>query len=230
MLGYDFSGVVAEAPKAGTHAVGDEVFGFLPYARSTRGGTYAEFVSVGADMLGRKPTSISHEQAAAAATSAMTALQALNKGKLAAGQVVLVNGASGGVGSYAVQIAKNLGATVVATAAAKLDYAKGLGATRAYDYKTTPLSQIEERFDVASTSTFGVCAPLLKPSGSYISLLPTPRLFSSKRCTSSSSSRSRPTSRGSPTGSTRASSRRSSTRRTRTPARGDVRGKIAITI
>ncbi len=196
VLGYDFSGVVAEAPKTGAHAVGDEVYGFLPYARGTRGGTYAEFVSVGADQVGRKPKSISHEEAAASATSAMTALQALHKGKLAAGQSVLINGASGGVGSYAVQIAKNLGATVIATAsAAKLEYAKALGCARVYDYKATPLAQIEERFDVvfdvASTSTFGVCAPLLRPSGAYVTLLPTPRLFlgmgralfSSKRCT-----------------------------------------------
>lgn len=197
ILGYDFSGIVAEVGSAAAgRAVGDEVFGFLPYARSTRGGTFAEYVAVAADALGAKPKTLSHEQAAAAATATVTALQALrDKGKLAAGQSVLINGASGGVGSFAVQIAKNLGATVIATSsAAKLDYVKGLGATRVYDYKATAMSQIEERFevvfDVASTSSFGACAPLLEPKGTYVALLPSPSLFlgmgralfSSKHC------------------------------------------------
>ena len=197
ILGFDFSGVVAEVGSAATgRKVGDEVFGFLPYARSTRGGTFAEFVAVAADTVGAKPKAISHEAAAASATSTATALQALRgKGKLTAGQTVLINGASGGVGSYAVQIAKALGATVVATAsAAKAEYVKGLGADRVLDYKTTPLAKFEERFDVvfdvASNSSFGVCGPLLKPSGTYVSLLPSAglflgmgrALFSSKHC------------------------------------------------
>ncbi|HEX7604307.1 MAG TPA: NAD(P)-dependent alcohol dehydrogenase [Polyangiaceae bacterium] len=198
ILGFDFSGVVVEVGSAAAgRAVGDEVFGFLPYARSTRGGTFAEYVAVAADSVGTKPKTLSHEAAAAAATSTATALQALrDKGKLVAGQTVLINGASGGVGSYAVQVAKALGATVVATAsAAKAEHVKSLGADRVIDYKATPLSEIKERFnvvlDVASTSSFGVCAPLLEASGTYVSLLPSPSLFlgmgralfSSKHCT-----------------------------------------------
>lgn len=198
ILGFDFSGVVAEVGSAATgRKVGDEVFGFLPYARSTRGGTFAEYVAVGVSTVGAKPKSISHEAAAAAATSSLTALQALRgKGKLTAGQAVLINGASGGVGSYAVQIAKALGATVTANCSgAKTDYVKSLGADHVIDYKTTPLSQITDRFDVvfdvASNSSFGVCGPLLKPSGTYVALLPSPKLFlgmgtalfSSKTCT-----------------------------------------------
>ena len=197
ILGFDFSGVVVEVgAEVKGRAVGDAVFGFLPYARSTRGGTFAEYVAVGADTVGTKPKKISHEEAAAAATSTVTALQSLrDKGKLAAGQTVLINGASGGVGSYAVQIAKAMGAKVVATAsAAKAEHVKSLGADRVIDYKTTPLSQIEERFevvfDVASNSSYGVCAALLKPSGTYVVLLPSAgllvgmvrALFSSKRC------------------------------------------------
>jgi len=197
ILGFDFSGVVAEVgSEVKGRAVGDEVFGFLPYARSTRGGTFAEYVAVAADTVGKKPKKISHEEAAAAATSTATALQSLrDKGKLAAGQTVLINGASGGVGSYAVQIAKALGATVTATCSgAKVEHVKSLGADRVVDYKSTPLSQLEERFevifDVAASSSYGVCGPLLKPSGTYVSLLPSPSLFlgmaralfSSKHC------------------------------------------------
>jgi NADPH:quinone reductase-like Zn-dependent oxidoreductase len=194
ILGYDFSGVVVEAP-GGSHAVGDEVFGFLPYARGTKNGTYAEFVAVGATTVGKKPKAISHEAAAAAATSAATALQGLRKGRIASGHAVLVNGASGGVGSYAVQIAKCLGATVTATcSAAKTAFVKAQGADKMIDYKTTPLGALEERFDivfdVASSSGFGTCAKLLKPGGGYVALLPSPSLFfgmaravfSSKRC------------------------------------------------
>ncbi|MEO6575053.1 MAG: NAD(P)-dependent alcohol dehydrogenase [Polyangiaceae bacterium] len=198
LLGFDFSGIVAEVGSAATgRKVGDEVFGFLPYARSTRGGTFAEYVAIGVGTVGTKPKSISHETAAAAATGSLTALQALrDKGKLTAGQTVLINGASGGVGTYAVQIAKALGATVIATCSgAKAEHVKSLGADRVIDYKATPLSQIEERFDmvfdVAASSSFGVCGPLLKPSGAYVALLPSPRLFlgmgralfSSKTCT-----------------------------------------------
>jgi len=197
LLGYDYSGVVTEIGSAvQAHKVGDEVFGFLPYARSTRNGTYAEFVAVDAGTAGPKPKSASHEQAAAAATSSATALQGLRKGRIAAGQSVLINGASGGVGSYAVQIAKRLGAKVTATAsAAKLAHVTALGADKVYDYKATPLGTLEERFDivfdVSSTSSFGTCAPLLVAGGTYVTLLPSPALFlgmaralfSSKRCT-----------------------------------------------
>lgn len=197
ILGYDFSGVVREVGAASApHAVGDEVFGFLPYARSTRGGTYAEFVTVGAGAAAKKSAAVTHEQAAAAATSAVTALQALrDKGRLAAGQRVLVNGGSGGVGSYAVQIAKALGATVHATCSAgKMAYVAEVGADRVIDYKATPLGALAETYDVvldvASTSGYGACAHLLNPGGAFITLLPSPglilsmarTLFSSRRC------------------------------------------------
>ncbi len=196
-LGFDFSGVVESVGAAATgYVAGDEVFGFLPYARSTRGGSFAEYLAVAADSVGKKPKMLSHEEAASAATAAMTALCALReKGRLAAGQTVLINGASGGVGSYAVQIARNLGANVLAIAsAAKADAVKSLGASQVYDYKATPISeiktQVEMVLDVASNSTFGACLHLLKPGGSYVSLLPSPAmflgmaraLFSSRRC------------------------------------------------
>ncbi|MFA9469141.1 MAG: NAD(P)-dependent alcohol dehydrogenase, partial [Deltaproteobacteria bacterium] len=142
-FGFDFSGVVeAVGGHVRGRAVGDEVFGFLAYARSNKQGSFAELVSVKSDSVGDKPSNISHEEAAAAATAGSTALQALEeKGRLRSGQKVLVNGASGGVGSYAVQIASLLGAEVWGTAsAAKADFVKDLGAARVVDYKTTRLA------------------------------------------------------------------------------------------
>jgi NADPH:quinone reductase-like Zn-dependent oxidoreductase len=194
VLGFDFSGVVETA--SGGHAAGDEVYGFLPYSMKTRGGSFAEYVVAKADEVGPKSKLVSHEQAAAAATVAMTALQSLRDlGRLAAGGSVLIHGASGGVGGYAVQIAKLLGAgLVVGTAsAAKAEMVKGYGADRVVDYKTTPLTSITERFDivydVASKSSFGESAPLLNAKGTYVTQLPTltmvtgmiRALFSSKR-------------------------------------------------
>jgi len=196
-LGFDFSGTV-EALGAGVsgRAVGDEVFGFLPYSRSNRSGSFADYLVCAASAVGCKPANLSHEEAAASATTGVTALQALrDKGRLSRGQSVLINGASGGVGTYAVQIAHALGATVVATAsAAKAGSVTALGALRVYDYKKTRLADIEERFDmvfdVIANASYGDCAKLLKPHGSFISLLPSSRvflgmaraLFSSHRC------------------------------------------------
>jgi NADPH:quinone reductase-like Zn-dependent oxidoreductase len=197
LLGYDFSGVVvARGAAVAGPAVGDEVYGFLPYARSNRSGSFAEYLAVAATSVGPKPAALSHAEAAAAATCAVTALQALrDKGRLRAGQAVLINGASGGVGSYAVQIAKRLGATVTATAsAARLAYVEGLGADRVVDYRTTAIADLAARFDlvldVAATSSFAACAPRLTSSGGYVSLLPSAglvlgmarALFSSRRC------------------------------------------------
>ena len=196
-FGFDFSGVVeAVGGDVQGRSVGDEVFGFLAYARSTKQGSFAELVSVKPDTVGDKPSNITHEEAAAAATTGCTALQALEeKGRLQSGQKVLVNGASGGVGSYAVQIASQLGAEVWGTASsAKADFVKRLGAARVIDYKTTPLGSIDEKFDLvldaASKSSFGKVSSILEPGGAYVTLLPSlgflmgilTSLFSSKRC------------------------------------------------
>jgi NADPH:quinone reductase-like Zn-dependent oxidoreductase len=196
-FGFDFSGIV-EAVGGDVHgrSVGDEVFGFLAYGRSTKQGSFAELVVVKPDTVGDKPPNITHEEAAAAATAGSTALQALeDKGRLRSGQRVLVNGASGGVGSYAVQIASELGAEVWGTASsAKADFVKSLGAARVVDYKTTSLANIGQKFDVvldaASMSSFGKVSSILEPGGTYVTLLPSLGLvagmlqsfFSGKRC------------------------------------------------
>jgi NADPH:quinone reductase-like Zn-dependent oxidoreductase len=198
-FGYDFSGVVGEVgARVSSRNVGDLVFGHLPYSWSTRQGSFAELVAVKPDSVGVKPQNVSHEDAAGAATVGCTALQAMrDKGGLRAGQRVLVNGASGGVGSYAVQIARLLGAEVWGTAsAAKAGFVRGLGAAHVVDYRETPLASIGETFDVlldaAANSSFQRTKHLLNRGGAYVTLLPSPSLlggmlsslFSSKRCTS----------------------------------------------
>jgi NADPH:quinone reductase-like Zn-dependent oxidoreductase len=161
-----------------------------------RQGSFAELVAVKPDNVGVKPENVSHEDAAAAATVGCTALQALrDKGRLRAGQRVLVNGASGGVGSYAVQIARLCGAEVWGTAsAAKADFVRSLGAAQVVDYRSTPIGSIDETFDVlldaASNSSFQETKHLLNRGGAYVTLLPSLRFFpgmllsffSSKRC------------------------------------------------
>lgn len=196
-LGFDFSGIVERAG-AGVSVLseGDEVFGFLPYSRKTRQGTFAEYVAVSPETVAKKPEGVSHAEAASAATVATTALQGLrDKGGLESGGRVLVNGASGGVGSCAVQIARAAGAEVWGTcSAANLEYVRALGADRAVDYRATRLEELGERFDivfdVAATSSYGACAPILAAGGTYVTLLPSARfvtdkirsLFSSKAC------------------------------------------------
>ena len=196
-VGFDFSGVVEEVG-AGvtTRSVGDAVFGHLPYSPTTRQGSLAELVAVKPGSVGVKPESVPHEQAAAAATVGCTALQGLrDRGRLQAGQRVLVNGASGGVGSYAVQIARLLGAEVWGTAsAAKADFVRSLGAAEVVDYRATPVEAIDGSFDVlldaASMSSFGKTKHLLNRGGAYVTLLPSlgflggfvQSLLTSRRC------------------------------------------------
>jgi NADPH:quinone reductase-like Zn-dependent oxidoreductase len=196
VLGYDFSGTVEEVgPDATGIAAGDDVYGHLPYSRKNRQGTMADYVAVPADTVAKKPSSVSHVEAACAATTASTALQALrDKAGLRSGQRALVNGASGGVGSYAVQIANILGAEVWGTcSAAKADFVESLGTHTVIDYREQAITDLDETFDVvldaASTSSFGECNRILRKGGAYITLLPSlsfltgwlRALFSSKK-------------------------------------------------
>lgn len=177
--GFDFSGVVEAAGAGVTElAVDDAVFGFLPYSRKTRQGAFGEYVSVPAASVAPKPAGASHVEAACSATVASTALQALrDKGRLKAGQRVLINGASGGVGGYAVQLAKHAGAEVWGTcSAAKAAYVEELGADRVIDYKKTAVAELDTTFDVildaAATSSLGECAHILARGGTYVTTLP----------------------------------------------------------
>jgi NADPH:quinone reductase-like Zn-dependent oxidoreductase len=144
VLGWDVSGVV-EAVGIGVAAFapGDEVFGSCE-------GSFAEYACAKADKLAPMPANLTFEQAAAVPVSGVTALQALrDKGRVQAGQRVLVIGASGGVGGFAVQIAKAVGAEVTGVAStAKLDAVRALGADSVVDYTREDVASLDERFDV----------------------------------------------------------------------------------
>jgi len=142
-LGVDFAGTV-EAVGANVTGVqpGDDVFG-------GRSGAFAEYVSV-RDAVVRKPPNLSFEQAAAVPIAGLTALQGLrDKGGLQSGQKVLINGASGGVGTFAVQIAKALGAAVTGVCSTRnVGQARSLGADRVIDYTQEDFTRSGERYDV----------------------------------------------------------------------------------
>ena len=144
LLGYDLAGHV-DAVGSGVTAFGpgDEVFG-------TCRGSFAEFAVARVDRLATKPARVSFEQAAATPTSGYAALQAVrDHGKVRAGQKVLVIGASGGVGTFAVQIAKTDGAEVTGVcSAAKVDLVRSIGADHVIDYSTEDFADGQNRYDV----------------------------------------------------------------------------------
>lgn len=142
--GLDVAGTVAAVGSQVTRfAVGDDVFGIGT-------GAFAEYAAAKESKLAHKPAGLTFEQAAVVAISGSTALQALTDvGRIDAGQSVLVIGASGGVGSYAVQLAKTLGATVTGVASvAKTDMVRALGADRVIDYATTDYLDGNNRYDL----------------------------------------------------------------------------------
>jgi NADPH:quinone reductase-like Zn-dependent oxidoreductase len=144
-VGIDFSGTVeAVGGKVTQLKAGDEIFG-------GRTGAFAEYVCVRAEgAVARKPANITFEQAAAVPIAAVTALQGLrDTGKLQPGQKVLINGASGGVGTFAVQIAKSLGANVTGVCSTRnLDLVRSLGADQVIDYTKEDFSKSGQRYDV----------------------------------------------------------------------------------
>jgi NADPH:quinone reductase-like Zn-dependent oxidoreductase len=142
--GADIAGrVVAIGQDVERFQVGDEVFGIAS-------GAYAEFAAAKEHKLARKPATTSFEEAAVASISGITALQALTDvGQVEAGQEVLVLGASGGVGSYAVQLAKALGARVTGVASTrKLDFVRSLGADDVVDYTTSDALDGSRHYDL----------------------------------------------------------------------------------
>lgn len=168
-LGSEVSGVV-EAVGAGVtgFAPGDEVFGV---GRST----FAEYTVAKATTLAPKPSSASHVEAGAVPTSGTTALQAVrDHGRLRPGQSVLVIGASGGVGSFAVQIARALGGTVTGVAStAKLEFVRALGAEHVIDYTAGDLAdQVHERYDlvldIGGNRSLSTLRRLLTPRGTLV--------------------------------------------------------------
>lgn len=142
ILGWDISGIVTETGKNVTaFKNGDEVFGMVNFPG--HGKAYAEYVAAPATHLALKPLTISYNEAAAASLAALTAWQALKAhAPVQKGQKVLIHAAAGGVGHYAVQIAKHYGAYTIGTAsAANRNFVLSLGADEHIDYKAAPLEE-----------------------------------------------------------------------------------------
>src|SRR5256884_1351055 len=168
-LGVDFAGTVEAVGKNVTQfKAGDEVFG-------GRGGAFAQYVCPRATRaVALKPASASLEDAASVNIAGITALQALrDKGKVQLGQKVLINGASGGVGTFAVQIAKSLGADVTGVCSTRnVDLVKSLGADHVIDYTKEDFAKGTERYDVildnVPNHSLSECRSVLNPKGKYV--------------------------------------------------------------
>ena len=175
ILGWDASGIVAEAGSGVTQfKKGDEVFGMINFPG--HGKAYAEYIAAPAAHLTIKPSNISHNEAAAASLAALTAWQAMKAfTTIQKGQKVLIHAAAGGVGHYAVQIAKYFGAWVAGTAsAANRDFVLNIGADEHIDYKAAPLHEqvadIDFVLDTIGGETIDHSLELMKKGGIIISI------------------------------------------------------------
>lgn len=149
ILGADVAGrVEAVGSTVKQFKPGDEVFGYLPSA--TGRGTFAEYVCANENTITLKPANLTFEQAAVVPVAALTALQGLrDKGNIQPGQKVLINGASGGVGTFAVQIAKAFGAKVTAVCSTRnLDMVHSLGADHVIDYKKEDFTRNGQQYEL----------------------------------------------------------------------------------
>jgi len=173
ILGADVAGrVEAVGRNVKQFKPGDEVFGYLPSA--TGRGTFAEYVCANENAITLKPANLTFEQAAAVPLAAMTALQGLrDNGNIQPGQKVLINGASGGVGTFAVQIAKSFGAEVTGVCSTRnLEMVRSLGADHVIDYKVENFTRNGQRYDLilAANGYYPISDYLhaLKPEGTYV--------------------------------------------------------------
>jgi len=176
IVGSDISGVVVEVGREVTQfQPGDEVYTFL---NPISGGACAEYAVVAESDAAIKPKNITHAEAAAVPIAGLTALQALRDlGQIQAGNKVLINGASGGVGTFAVQVAKAMNAEVTGVCSAKnIEFIKTLGADFVLDYAEVDFTQQTDKYDIildaVGTRTFAECEKVLQAEGIYISTLP----------------------------------------------------------
>jgi NADPH:quinone reductase-like Zn-dependent oxidoreductase len=168
-LGTDYAGVVeAVGPNVTQFRVGDEVFG-------GRSGAFAEYVSAREERaIVLKPANLTFEQAAAVPIAALTALQGLrDHGQIKPGQQVLINGAAGGVGTYAVQLAKWLGAEVTGVCSPRnVDLVRSLGADQVVDYTSEDFTHGGRRYDllldIAGSRSWAECRRVLKPEARFV--------------------------------------------------------------
>ena len=176
--GYDIAGTVEKAgAKVTKFKVGDPVFAYIGVKE---GGGYAEYAVASENEAAAKPKSLNYIEAAAVPVAGLTAWQALiDTAKLSSGQTVLIHGGSGGVGSFAIQIAKARGARVIATASTQnQDLLKQLGADIAIDYTTTKFEEVAQNVDVVldsvGTDTLTRSYGVLKKGGYVVSLVAKP--------------------------------------------------------
>ncbi len=173
VLGSDVSGTV-EASRAEGFAEGEEVFGLAA------SGAYAQFATAAAAVIAKKPAGLSHEQAAAIPVAGLTAWQALfDRGALASGQTVLVAGAAGGVGHFAVQFAKHAGARVIATGSSRnRDFVESLGADQYVDYTQEDVgkavSDVDVAFDTVGAETTQTLLPAVREGGILVTIAGAP--------------------------------------------------------
>jgi NADPH:quinone reductase len=181
VVGYDFSGTIeALGPGVVDFKIGDDVFGFLPYGMGNQQGAFAEMLVAKVETIALKPAGVSHSQAAASATTGLTAIQSLRDlgGLKGPHTKVLITGVSGGVGSIAVGIARRLGASVTAVGSGKgLDLARELGAETLLDRKKDRLfletqGPFDVIFDAAAAYRWSQWKKNLKPGGVFVTTLP----------------------------------------------------------
>jgi NADPH:quinone reductase-like Zn-dependent oxidoreductase len=169
VLGVDFAGTVDEVGRnVKQFQPGDEVFG-------ARNGSFAEYVCVREERaVAQKPAGVTFEQAAAVPVAAISALQGLrDKGQIRPGQKVLINGASGGVGTFAVQIAKSFGAEVTGVCSTRnVDLVRSIGADHVVDYTQEDFTQGGERYDlmldIAGNRSWSDCSRVLDAKGTLV--------------------------------------------------------------
>ncbi|MEG4392766.1 NAD(P)-dependent alcohol dehydrogenase [Microcoleus sp. BROC3] len=176
IVGSDISGVVLEVGREVTQfQPGDEVYTFL---NPLNGGACAEYAAVAESSAAIKPKNITHTEAAAVPIAGLTALQSLRDlGQIQAGNKVLINGASGGVGTFSVQFAKAMNAEVTGVCSAKnREVVKSLGADFVLDYEEIDFTEQTDKYDIildaVGTRTFAECEKVLLSEGVYISTLP----------------------------------------------------------
>jgi NADPH:quinone reductase-like Zn-dependent oxidoreductase len=169
VLGRDFSGsIVATSAGVSDLHVGDAVFGVLEGGRE---GTYCEKLAITAAIIAKKPEMLSHVEAAALALTGLTAINAIETTlKLKRGETILIQGGAGGVASFAIQLAKHIGAHVITTtSAANVDYVRGLGADQIIDYNAQDFTKAASNCDAVFDTVGGEVAQksfaVLKPGG-----------------------------------------------------------------
>jgi NADPH:quinone reductase-like Zn-dependent oxidoreductase len=176
VLGNEFAGdIQAVGSGVTSFQVGDRVFGYSGLQHGSRFGAHAEYLAIAEDgSLATMPANLTFEEAAASTEGSHYALSLIRKAKIRSGQDVLVNGATGAIGSAAVQLLKNMGAQVTAVCDTKnVELVRGLGADRVIDYTADDFTKDPQTYDVVldavGKSSFGRCRRLLKPGGVYVS-------------------------------------------------------------